>query len=156
MVSLETVITVIKQTYPSTWSYTVTFKVKNKSTCSEDKCFTKLCFYPHFTCICKYRSSNTRVGLTFAQQSAVSADRIIDVDVGMLDTSAPVPVRHFGTRTIRHPCETFRHQEARQFGTRTIRHLCFFLWFYVRRNFLALKMIPRKPNLHEHQVNFWT
>ena len=23
-------------------------------------------------------------------------------------------------------------------------------------NFLALKMIPRKPNFHEQQVNFWT
>ena len=111
--SLETVITVIKQTYPSTWSDTVTFKVKKKSTCSKDKCFTKLCFYPHFTCTCKYRSSNTQVDVC----TAVSADRIIDVDVGMLDTSVP---GHFGTCAS----ETFRHQDSSapgQFGT-CVRH----------------------------------
>ena len=36
---------------------------------------------------------------------------------GMLDTSAP---GQFGTRTLRHLCETFRHQDSSapgQFGT---------------------------------------
>ena len=45
--------------------------------------------------------------------------------------------RHFGTRTLRHLCETFRHQDSSapvwdisapgQFGT-----CVFFLWFYVQ------------------------